>query len=262
MGLFDGRVALVSGVGPGLGRSVAVQLAEHGADLVLAARREKRLAKVAAEVEALGRRVLCVPTDITDPASCAALADATVEAFGRLDILVNNAFTDGTFARFDEADLATWKQTMDVNLWGTLQLTQQMIPLLRQATDGDGRIVMVNTMSVQKIEERFGGYAASKAALATAAKTLAVELGPFGIRVNSVHPGYIYGPSVEWYFNHLAEQEGRTFQEIYDERADETCLRYLPPADEIAGAVLFLASPWAKAVTGQAVNVNAGHWIG
>ena len=147
-----------------------------------------------------------------------------------------------------------------VNLWGTLQLTQAVLPLLKRKDDT--RIVMINTMSVQKIEESFGGYAASKAALATATKTLAVELGRYGVRVNAVHPGYIWGPSVEWYLNHLAEEQGRTFQEVYDEIAGETCLKYLPSSEEIAGAVVFFASPLAKPVTGQALSVNAGHWIG
>ncbi len=262
MGMLDGKVVIVSGVGPGLGRSIAVQLAGQGADVVLAARREHRLRKVADEIEGMGRTALCVPTDITDPASCDGLAAAAMEAFGRVDVLVNNAFVDGTFARFDEADPASWRATFDVNLFGTLGLTYAVLPHLKANPDGDARIVMVNTMSIVKIEERFGAYAASKGALATAAKTLAVELGGFGIRVNTVHPGYIYSPKVEWYLNHLAEEQGRTFDEVYAERADETCLKYLPDADEIAGAVVFLASPLARPITGQSIHVNAGHWIG
>ena len=92
-------------------------------------------------------------------------------------------------------------------------------------------------------------------------KTLALELGPRGIRVNGIHPGYIYGDSVEWYFNHQAEKRGITFQEVYDEVASETCLGYLPHSSEIAGAAVFFASPLAKCVTGTALPVNAGHWL-
>ena len=102
---------------------------------------------------------------------------------------------------------------------------------------------------------------ASKGALATVTKTLALELGPKGIRVNGIHPGYIYGDSVEWYFNHLAEKRGITFQEVYDEVASETCLGYLPHSEEIAGTAVFFASPLAKPVTGQMIGVNAGHWF-
>ncbi|MCU0270024.1 MAG: SDR family oxidoreductase [Acidimicrobiales bacterium] len=258
--LLEGKVAVLSGLGPNLGRQVALALAREGADLVLAARREKRLQRSAEEVEALGRRVLCVPTDITDKAACEALAAQTRETFGKADILVNNAFHDGTFTSFEDSDLDHWQVTFDVNFWGTLRLTQAFLPLLKERDDA--RIVMVNTMSMQKIEPNFGAYAASKGALATVTKTLAVELGPHGIRVNGVHPGYIYGAAVEWYLNDQADKRGVTFQDVYDELASETCLRYLPPAEEIAGAVVFFASPLARAVTGQALPVNAGHWIG
>lgn len=257
--LLEGKVALVSGLGPNLGRSVAVALAREGADLVLAARKEKRLRRVADEVEALGRHALCVPTDVTDAASVAALADAVGAAHGHLDVLVNNAFDDGDHTRFEDADMARWRQTMDVNLWGTLEVTRAMIPLLEAS--GDGRVVMVNSMSVHKIEPGFGAYVASKGALATVTKTLSVELGPKGIRINGIHPGYIYGAGVEWYLNHLAEERGTTFQEVYDELAAETCLGYLPPADEVAGAVVLFASPHARCITGQSLGVNAGHWL-
>jgi NAD(P)-dependent dehydrogenase (short-subunit alcohol dehydrogenase family) len=120
---------------------------------------------------------------------------------------------------------------------------------------------MINSMSAHRIQPTFGAYTASKAALESATKTLAVELGPYGIRVNGIHPGYIWGDSVEWYFNFLAEKQGVTFQEVYDEVASETCLGYLPSSEEIAGAVVFFASDLAKAVTGQSIGVNAGHWF-
>jgi NAD(P)-dependent dehydrogenase (short-subunit alcohol dehydrogenase family) len=201
-----------------------------------------------------------VQTDITDKAACIRLAEEVDREFGRADILVNNAFSDGTFTRFDESDLDDWRATFDVNVFGTLQLTQAMLPLLKR--QDDSRIIMINSMAVLKIEELYGAYAASKGALATATKTLARELGPHGVRVNAVHPGYIWGASVEWYLNHLAEEQGRTFDEVYAEIAGETCLGYLPSSEEIAGAVVFFASPLARAVTGQALSVNAGHWFG
>jgi NAD(P)-dependent dehydrogenase (short-subunit alcohol dehydrogenase family) len=146
-----------------------------------------------------------------------------------------------------------------VNLFGTLGMTRAAVPHLAAA--GDGRVVMINSMSTQRIQPKFGAYAASKGALATVTKTLARELGPMGIRVNGIHPGYIYGDSVEWYFNHQAEKRGVTFQEVYDEVAAETCLGYLPTSEEIAGTVVFLASPLAKPVTGQMIGVNCGHWF-
>lgn len=260
-GLVDGKVALVSGIGPGMGRDISLLLAEHGAKLALGARTVERCEAVGGEAaDAHGADTLAVRLDITDPASCRQAVDAVVERYGRIDILVNNAFHDGDFARFVDADFDSWRHTMDVNLWGTLQLTQVVAHRMRDQGDG-GRIVMVNSMSAVRAQDRFGAYMASKAALAAATKSLAKELGRFGIRVNGVHPGYIWGDSVEQYFRHQAERRGITFEERYAETAAETSLGYLPHSSEIAGAVLFLASDLARPITGQALHVNAGHWF-
>jgi NAD(P)-dependent dehydrogenase (short-subunit alcohol dehydrogenase family) len=257
--LLEGKVAIVSGIGPGMGRDVSLLFAEHGADVVLGARTEAKVQAVAGEVEALGRKAVPVRLDICDRESCDAAVAAAMGAFGRIDILVNNAFHDGDFTPFESADLDSWRTTVDTNLFGTLQLTQAVVPAMK--AQGDGRVVMVNSMSSVRIQPRFGAYAASKGALATATKTLAMELGKYGIRVNAVHPGYIWGESVEQYFHHLADRKGITFEEQYESVASETALRYLPHSSEIAGSVLFFASDLSKPVTGQALGVNAGHWF-
>ncbi|MGI8663486.1 MAG: SDR family oxidoreductase [Acidimicrobiales bacterium] len=257
MNLLEGKIAVVSGIGPGMGRDISLLLAQNGADVVLGARTIERCEAVAKEIEDVGRDALAVRLDITDGGSCAAAASAATDAFGRIDILVNNAFEDGDHRPFEKADLARWRTTMDTNFFGTLQLTQAIVPVMKE--QGDGRIVMVNSMSSTKIEARAGAYAASKAALATATKTLAKELGPFGIRVNGIHPGYIWSDKVEWYVNFMAEKEGISYAEKLAELEAETCLGYLPHSSEIAGSVLFFASDLAKCVTGQALGVNSGH---
>lgn len=258
--MLQGKVAVVSGLGPGMGRDISLALAAQGADIVMAARREKRMLKVAAEIEALGRRAVCVTADITDAEACAALASRAADELGRVDIVVNNAFATGANTSFEDADLDEWRTTFDINFFGSLQLTKALLPLLK--AQDDSRVIMINTMSVQRIDPNMGAYAASKAALASVTKTMALELGGYGVRVNAIHPGYIWGPSVEWYFNHLAEEQGRTFQEVYDEIAAQTALGYLPSSEEIAGAVVFFASPLSKPITGQALSVNAGHHFG
>ena len=103
-----------------------------------------------------------------------------------------------------------------------------------------------------------GGYAASKGALATVTQTLARELGKYGIRVNGIHPGHIWGPSVQWLFNHLAEEQGKTPEEIYEEVASQNCLGYLADSAELAGTVVYLASTLSRPVTGQSINVSCG----
>src|SRR5262245_35566969 len=131
MGLLDGKVALVSGVGPGMGRDIALQLAEHGADVVLGARTEANVDVVADEVEALGRKAVRTQLDITDKDSCQRALDTATSSLGRVDILVNNAFQDGDHRLFEKADFDSWRATMDVNLWGTLQLTQVVVPVMK-----------------------------------------------------------------------------------------------------------------------------------
>lgn len=255
--LLEGKVAIVSGIGPGMGRDISLAMAREGADIALGGRTEEKLAAVAAEVEALGRRALPVQCNVADAESCLAMADRVAAELGPIDILVNNAFHGGDDTEALDADLKRWHTVMEVNFFGALHMTRAVVPHMEGT--GDGRIVMINTMSTERIQPKYGAYAASKAALKSITKTLALELGGKGIRVNGVHPGYIWGDSVEWYFNFLAEQRGVTFQEVYDEVAAETCLGYLPSSAEIAGAVVFFASPLAKAITGQSLGVNAGH---
>jgi NAD(P)-dependent dehydrogenase (short-subunit alcohol dehydrogenase family) len=255
--LLENRVAVVSGIGPGLGQAIALACAREGADLVLAARRPALLEDVAAAVRACGRRALAVPTDIADPAQCRRLLERATAELGGVDVLVNNAFVGGRYVPVEEASMDDWRKVFDVNLYGSIQLTQAAIPALKAR--GGGAIVMVNSMSMRIIEPRFGGYAASKAALMTATQTLAKELGRHKIRVNSVVPGYIWGPALEGYFKQLAVQQSTTPEAVYAEIASRTSLGYIPTSEDIAETVVFFASDLARAVTGQALDVNAGH---
>jgi NAD(P)-dependent dehydrogenase (short-subunit alcohol dehydrogenase family) len=257
--LLDGKVTLVSGAGPGLGRDVALACGREGATVVVAARTEDKVQALAAEVEAAGAPARALRLDITDAGQCRAVVERIVEAYGRLDVLVNNAFDDGDRTPFLEADLDRWRRTTEVNLFGTLQLTQACAP--QMVAQGDGRIVMVNSMSAVRIRPGWGAYTASKAGLAAVTKVLAAELGEHGVRVNGVHPGYIWGDSVETYFEYLAKKKGITAEEQYREVASETALGYLPHSSEIAEAVVFFASDMSKPITGQALGVNAGQWF-
>jgi len=231
--LLAGRVGIVSGIGPGLGRAIALALAREGADVVLAARTAPALEDVAAEVRAAGRRALAVPTDVTRPEQCRQLAEAAHGAFGRIDVLVNNAFRSGPYEPVEPASLEDWRKVFDVNLFCTLALCQAVIPFMKAR---GGSIVMINSMSMRVIEPRFGGYAASKGALLTAAQTMAKELGASGIRVNSVVPGYIWGPALERYFADLARQRGTTPEAVYAEVASRTALGRIPTSEDVAAA--------------------------
>jgi NAD(P)-dependent dehydrogenase (short-subunit alcohol dehydrogenase family) len=257
--LLTDRVAIVSGVGPGMGRDISLACAREGADIVLAARGADKLEAVAADVRAHGRRALCVPTDIAKPDDCRRLADAAQAEFGRIDVLVNNAFKGGLEPLMADASVDLWRQTFEVNVFGSLQLSQAVIPHMRRR--GGGSIVFINSMSMRVIEAKFGGYAASKGALMIAAQTLAKELGRDHIRVNTVVPGYIWGAALQGYFKLLAQQQGTTPDAVYAEIAARTALNHIPTSEEIADAVVFFASDLSRVITGQALDVNGGHFF-
>jgi NAD(P)-dependent dehydrogenase (short-subunit alcohol dehydrogenase family) len=254
--LLRGKAAIVSGVGPGLGKEIAVAFAREGADVALGARTEPYLEDVRGEIEALGRRAVSVPTDITDAEQCARLVDTAVTELGRLDVVVHNAFAGDVFQLFERVDLAAWRRIMDVNLFGSLQLTHAAIPALKQ--QGSGSIVFVNSMIIRKVLPLQGGYATSKAALLTAAQVLAKELGPHGIRVNSIVPGWMWGPNVEAYFKMMEEQNGTSSQDSYNEVASQIALGEIPPDEDCANAAVFFASDLSWVITGQALDVNGG----
>ena len=194
-GLLAGKVCVVSGVGPGLGRQAARALAAHGGKVVLAARRQANLDAVLAEMHDLGARAIAVPTNIVEEDACARLMAAAAEEFGGIDVLVNNAFRPDVFQPFQEVDLTLWRKIMDVNVFGSLQMTRAALPYLREG--GGGSVVMVASMVARQPQPGQGGYAVSKGALLTATRVLAFELGPWNVRVNAVVPGWMAGPSVD-----------------------------------------------------------------
>jgi NAD(P)-dependent dehydrogenase (short-subunit alcohol dehydrogenase family) len=255
--LLPEKVVVVAGVGPGLGRSIALASAREGADVVLAARSAARLDDVAKEVTALGRRGLAVPTDLTDPDAAAHLAQAARDAFGHVDALVYNALAMPPIKALGDVSLDAVSASLDANVVAALRLTRLFTPDL---VESKGAVVVINSMVVRFSQLTMGPYKLTKAALLAMAQSLATELGPRGVRVNSVAPGHIWGDSLQWYFGYLAKKRGVDPTQIYDETAANTDLRKLPEPDEIADAVVFLASALARAITGQCLDVNCGEY--
>ncbi len=255
-GLLRNKVCVVSGVGPGLGRRAAVALATHGADVVLAARRQATLDEVAEEVAAVGARVLAVPTDITHDDQCQRVMAEAAEAFGGVDVVVNNAFRYDAFQSFADVDLDVWRKIMETNLFGSLQMTRAALPHLRRR--GGGSVVMVASMVARRPQPLQGGYTTSKGALLTATRVLAYELGAEHIRVNAVVPGWMWGPGVEAYVQMTSQGRGVAPEEVVDELTSRIALGRVPTDEEVAGAVVFLASDLSAAITGQAIDANGG----
>jgi NAD(P)-dependent dehydrogenase (short-subunit alcohol dehydrogenase family) len=250
-------IAVVSGVGSGLGRAVALAFAREGYDVALAARTASYLDEVAGEVKQLSRRALVVPTDVTDQAAAESMVQTVMSEYGRIDTLVNNAFAWPPLQELSTVDLDALRDSLDVNVLGALRLTRLCAPHLAEVA---GSVVMVNSAVLRHSRRKFGAYKMAKAAQLSVAQTLATELGPRGVRVNSVAPSYIWADTLKAYFAFLAERKGVTPQEYYDEIAATTDLRRLATPEEIAEAVVFLASPRASAVTGQCLDVNCGEF--
>ena len=257
--LLEDKVIVLSGVGPGLGRALGEQAAQMGADLVLASRTPERLEKMAAVVREHGRRALVVPTDITSEGDRAALVAAALEEFGRVDCLINNAFGIPPMEPLTTLDLDALRAAQETNVFAPLRLSALFADALAET---GGSIVMVNSAVLHASEPEFGGYKLSKGALAHLASSLATELGPRGIRVNSVAPSYIYEDVNKAYFDWLASESGRTHEEVYAEKAAVTDLKRLATPEEVARTALFLASDLASAVTGQLLNVDCGEFHG
>jgi NAD(P)-dependent dehydrogenase (short-subunit alcohol dehydrogenase family) len=253
--LLEGKVVVVVGVGPGLGRSIAIAAANEGADVVVAARSEESLRAVTRGISELGRRTLAVKVDVTSFEDCERLAHEVVGELGGIDVLVHNAFFDGPAAKFEDADLSIWRRAVEVNAFGGLHLVRACLDPLKERK---GSIVLINSRQIRRLGHPRGGYAMSKAALFIAGQVLATELGPYGIRVNSVVPGWMWGPSVEGYFESQVENGAGTVEEQYTEVVKDFALHKMPTPDDVADAVIFLASSRAGAITGQSLDVNAG----
>src|SRR5690349_12201554 len=223
--LLSDKVVLVSGVGPGLGQAIALRCAAAGADVVLAARTGARLTEVAGKVAATGRRALVVPTDITDEASAAELVRTAVDEYGRVDTLVHNAFETPPMRDLGKVDVAGLRSGFETNVFAALRLTQLCTPALVAAR---GSVVMVNSAVLRHSRRTFGAYKMTKAALLALAQSLSTELGPQGVRVNSVAPSYIWADQLRLYFDYLATRRGIPAQQVYDEIAATTDLRRLP----------------------------------
>ena len=259
MGLLDDKVALIAGVGVDLGSALARAFAAEGAQLVLAARSEDTIRALASEIEGMGRKCITQSTDITDGDACKSLIARAGSELGGLDILVNNAVWPHGEGALADAKLEDWRTAMEVNFLGALSMTQAAIPALRQSQAA--RIIMVSSIGSREIMPGAGPYASSKAALNSVTKTLARELGPDGIRVNGLVPGWIWGPTAEGVLTRFGEAEGKSLEEMKAQYEQGTALGYLPAAGEIARVAVFLASELSNPVTGHLLDANAGQWM-
>ncbi|MBK5267949.1 MAG: SDR family oxidoreductase [Acidimicrobiia bacterium] len=253
---LTGKVVVVTGAGGGIGKAIALKCSVAGADLVLASRSRDLLEVVADEVTALGREAAVVPTDVTDGGSVEALAEATYARFGRADVLVNNSGIAGPTALTWETDVDEWQETLAVNLTGPWLCCRAFIP--RMIPHQSGSIINIGSITGKRPLLGRTPYAATKAGLIGITRTIAEEAGPHGIRVNLVSPGAVEGPRIDRVFEAQAKATGSTPEHVRSNFERLSPMGKIVTAEQVADAVVFLASDHASAITGIDLNVTNG----
>lgn len=255
-GALADMVVVVTGAGRGIGRATALRCAGEGARLVLAGRSEHDLRTVGDEIRAEGGEACVAIADVTDVASTDGLAQQALAAYGQVDVLVANSGIAGPTAPLWEVSAQEWDQTQAVNVRGVFLSCRAVLPHMIER--GAGSIVVVGSMSGKRPLVNRSAYTTSKMALVGLIRTLAMEVGPYGVRVNLVSPGPVDGPRLEAVLGDQARKAGLTAEERRAEYLDQSPLRRLVRPSQVADAVVFLAGGGAAAVTGEDLNVSAG----
>ncbi len=247
---LNGKVVIITGAARGLGQAYAVAVAGEGASVVAADKRD--CAETAGLVEKAGGRALTVDLDVADAASAKAMADAAIEAFGRIDVLINNAALYGALAggRFDDIPEDEWDACMAVNVKGIWNCCKAVVPAMREGGDGGSIINIASLAAVYGMPYALH-YATSKAAVIGISRSLARELGRDWIRVNTIAPSAVMTSGTEEFF---AEKLDKAKQVI----AQGQSLQKNLETEDLTGTVIYLASDASRFVTGQTIMVDGG----
>jgi NAD(P)-dependent dehydrogenase (short-subunit alcohol dehydrogenase family) len=254
--VLEGRTVLITGVGSGLGRELAIQVVKDGANAVIAARTPEQLEAVAKQADPSGERIAAVPTDITDPEACARSVGEAERRFGALHGLVQVAAYEYAMGGLFDSDFGACRQSFETNVLGTLSLLRAAAPALERA--GGGSIVLIGSQSMYLPLIQQMGYAASKGALLSSMYYLAKELGPKRIRVNMVVPSWMWGPPVELYLKLQAKARDTSPEAVKREIEQGIPLGEMAADEDVAQAAVFFLSDRARLITGQSLLVNGG----
>ena len=248
---LDGKVAIVTGGSRGIGRSIAIGLAEAGADVAIAARKPEALEEAERAVAATGRKALAIPTNVRRIDELRNLVDQAKKQLGRVDILVNNAGTNPVFGPVHEIDERAWDVIMNTNVKSAFFLSNLAREAMLEHGDG-GSIINVSSVGGYRASDVIGGYSISKAALIMLTQVCAKTWGADGIRVNCIAPGLIRTEFARALWENPAIREASVA---------EAALHRIGEPDEMAGAVVYLASRAAAFVTGQTLVLDGGRLL-
>ncbi len=253
MGRIENKVAVVTGGADGIGKATCVRFAQEGAAVIIADVNVELGNKTAAEIQAAGGRALFVETDVANEASIIAMVAAGVKAFGKIHILVNNAAV--FVLKGIDATVEEWRRILDVNVIGASLVAKHVVPEIKWA--GGGAIVNLGSISSFIAQPEFVTYNATKAAIATMSRCMALDLAPHNIRVNAVCPGTVWTQIVE----RLSRQEGmdRAAADKDPTWGGSCMMKRIADPSEIASTILFLVSDDASYVTGAHLMVDGGY---
>lgn len=253
--ILQGKRAVVTGGGRGIGAAVARLLADEGAAVVVSARSAGEIEELAAELRAAGREAFAVACDVADPAQIATLAAASHERLGGVDILVNNAGIAHS-APLKAVTLETWNRIFAVNVTGTFLCTQTFLPGMVERRWG--RVVNVASIAARSGAAYISAYAASKHAVLGFTRSVAAEAAPFGVTVNAVCPGYVDTDMTRESVDRIVAKTGKSAEQALQAILQTSPQRRLLTADEVAYQVLVLCDPRAGGVNGQALVLDGG----
>lgn len=253
----EGQTAVVGGGGQGIGREIALRLAAEGADIVIADISAENEATAAA-VRATGQKALVIRTDLRSEDSVRAMAKQTLDVFGSVHSLVNNSGIAGAMGHIDEITLADWNESFAINITGMFLASRYLLPGLKKQ---GGSIVNIASNAAMRPMKCRSPYCTTKSAVIGFTKSLAVDLGEFGIRVNAISPGRVEGPRIQKTMQHAAQVAGLTFDEyVRDLKAQAPLNSFVPPT-AVADAAVFFCSPESALITGVNLYVNAGIYM-